>query len=151
MQNAADQRALEEWKPGPSTPADPGWEDSAIVVSATSYLEAWRRKNYGQLTSFLQSTARNRLGKTAPGEMRSRYQEYVLDGYELVRIEHLAPALAVAHYRLTLGGQVHVIDDRWNYQGKDGRSTIDGQPGDRGSGSLTTARSGDSATEINER
>src|SRR5205823_3936182 len=47
--NEEARKALDEWRPRHITEDDPGFADEAVYQSASAYLDAWRKKNFGRM------------------------------------------------------------------------------------------------------
>jgi hypothetical protein len=126
QKNEAERQALESWEPGPSDSSDSRWAGDELVVAANEYLELWHRQNYGHLVQYLQLSARKRLGKGAPAELRRNYSDHPLSGFEVLSIDRRAPAIAVVHMRLLTSEREEVVEDRWIYEDEEGNPRVSG-------------------------
>jgi hypothetical protein len=118
--------AVEAWSPSILTPSDQGWDGDLLVQAVRSFFVDWMERKYGKFASTLQVKTEKRIGKSAPGVMRSLFQDFSLDAFELVEIEFTAPAIAVVRADLIIAGKPKRSESRWVFESADGRPSVNG-------------------------
>lgn len=93
---AQDKKELEAFVPQTLGSSGEGLLDHPAVQVVSAFLQAWQRKNFGQMSScvILRST------QVHPVDLRREYEGHDLKGYELIRVEHQAFSVAAVRVRL---------------------------------------------------
>ena len=128
--NARKQKANEAWKPLRLEPADEGFQAHGAYVTCEQYLSYWGQRNYGAMAAMLSSMTRNAYGAKMPRQIRQEYSSYTLSSYEIVEINHTAPAVCEVKAELLLNEhERRTVQFRWVYEDDRGDFVASSLPG----------------------
>jgi hypothetical protein len=128
--NARKQKADEAWKPLRLESADEGFKSHAAYIACEQYLVLWRQRNYGDMASMLSSMTRIAYGASMPRQIRQEYSVLDLSSFEIVEIDHTAPAVCEVEAELLLNGtDRRTVRLRWVYEDEEGDFVASSLPG----------------------
>lgn len=119
------QALIAAWNPRTTTAAN-GIEGEASVSAAHAFFGTWQRRNFGGMTAF---------ARPYPGEkkhaqtLKNLFKGYALSGFEITEVELTKPAIALVRATLTINGTDVSSESRWSYEGADGHSLVESEPG----------------------
>lgn len=118
--NEDARRALDAWRPLSLAVGEPGFDDDEVVAATRQYLNAWRRRDYGQMAGLLSPlVADTSPGRTA-GQVRQALDHHSLVEYRLEHVDHPAAAVGLVDATLEVDGAEATCRLRWIRAGPDG-------------------------------
>jgi hypothetical protein len=114
--SAAAKKALDEWRPKNVAANNPDFYDEDVCVRAKTYLDSWKRQNYGAMAALISP----QLGE---GE------SFQLDDYTLVAADFEASAVCEIEVELVIEGEQRDARMRWIREGADGMAATPNEPG----------------------
>ena len=128
--NARKQQANEAWKPQTLVLTDESFKADAAHIACEQYLMYWSQRNYGKMATMLSVMTRRAYGASMPRQIREEYSGYILSSYELVEIDHTAPAVCEIVAKLLLNSsEQRTVRLRWVYEDDDGDFVASSLPG----------------------
>lgn len=76
---------LDEWDPHSVVLDNPAEDDISVIADIGDFLESWKTKNYGRLSTYLPDFTRQSKGQRA-GEARAIFSKYPIEGYSIEKI-----------------------------------------------------------------
>lgn len=128
-ENAKAKEALDAWQPRTVDAHDREFALDEITARATSYLDAWISKNYGAMASLLAPDVAKATRSQTAGMIRSEYEGYALEGYEMTRLDFEAAAICEVAVVLTLDSGAAPARLRWIRMTADGKPATSNQAG----------------------
>jgi hypothetical protein len=120
-----DKKLLDAWSPYILRKGDADFEADLAFVACTDYLEAWKNKNYGKMSTYLSSMITSRHGNAMPKIVREDYAAYPLETFDILALNHAAAALSEIEVKIKVTDKdERTATLRWLYEGKDGEHTI---------------------------
>lgn len=95
QENLETQRLLDEWKPHQVDLSNPSHEDESVISDITGFLESWKDRNYGKLSSYFPNFTHRTPGQLA-GEARELFSDHLIQAYAIELIERNAASVAIA-------------------------------------------------------
>lgn len=109
------------------------YEDFTPEKDAIRLMIYWKRKNYGEIAKLIAPFSKEFNFKKEAGRVRQVFEGKDLKNYEIVSIEHLAPAIAEIKMKVDVSFQekeyTKEIMLRLIYQNEDGETMVFGQKG----------------------
>lgn len=92
----------------------PSIADCSALRAAEDYFNRWEKRQWAPLGAHFMQVTGNRLstGQLAL-EAKDLYEEYLLEEYSILKIEHFGSMGAHVHASLIINGQTHMIKQRW--------------------------------------
>lgn len=129
-ENQRTKEALAQWRPSVVTAADPTFEQQPVLQRARLFLEAWRSRNYGQMTTCLPRTYRGPTVNAGAGKMRTAYERDRLAAFEILRLNYDAAAVCEVDVRLAIGDATRDGRMRWIREKDNGSPAISEEAGE---------------------
>jgi hypothetical protein len=127
--NEAAKKALAGWQPRKLPAADSSFDDEEVCIRARSYLDAWKRRNYGAMAALISP----RLGEATPGAtagiVRGEFKSWDLDDYTFVGADFEAAAVCEIDVDLVIDGKVQQARMRWIREAADGMAAMPNEDG----------------------
>jgi len=128
---ARQRQATGAWQPSTLEPGDDRFEEDGCRVTCGEYLRLWGRRNYGHMARMLYSAVQKGYGASLPREVRDEYGAHELVGSEILRVDHVAPAICMVDVRIELKDQEpRQVRLRWIYETGDGDPAVPPLPGE---------------------
>ena len=121
---------IDEWQPYEYEPAATIDHRSEVAAICADFLERWQKKQWGPTGAhFMQlGTTRSSVGRLAV-EAKDLYQALNLTNWAILRVRHLAAAVAHADVELLVNGDSYRTDLRWVRIDEAGSIATEWQPG----------------------
>jgi hypothetical protein len=121
---------IEEWQPHRYEPGASTDRPSEVADACADFLERWQKKQWGPASAhFLEfGSARSSVGRLAI-EAKDLYQGLSLTEWTILRVRHVAAAVAHADVELVVGGATYRTDLRWVRVDDAGGIATEWQPG----------------------
>ena len=103
--NATVKKALDEWRPRRLTASDPGFDDEEVCLRAKTYLDSWKRRNYGAMAGLISPQLGNGTPSATAGRVREEFESWKLDDYTLVAAAFEAAAVCEIDIDLMIDGE----------------------------------------------
>ncbi len=127
--NSETRRALDAWQPSSMAAGEQGFQEDEVVAASRRYLDAWRQRNYGAMAELLSPlVAESSIGRTA-GQIREAFDQRILSGFDLTRVEHAAAAVTLVDADLDVDAGVVQCRLRWIRSGNDGLGVAPNEDG----------------------
>lgn len=123
---AENKSAISEFEAEVIGPDDPRLHDHPIRLAATRFLEAWQQSNYGGMAELVT----RRGGATRPVTVKYNYHGYTLEAFEVVELDHFAPAAARVRIKILVDGTEHSPEVLFCREDDAGATVFPQQPGD---------------------
>ena len=117
--------ALEEFTATQLSAGDEEFVVHPVYTSSMAFLDAWRRRNYGGMAAEIYQS----FGEVRPVEVRHDYQAHELHDFQLIALNHSAPAVCTAAVQLTVDGETHRPELRWIRETPEGGPAAPNQEG----------------------
>jgi hypothetical protein len=127
--NAAAKKALDEWRRKKLTADDPGFYDEEVCARAKSYLDAWKRRNYGAMAALISPQLGEPTPNATAGMVRSEFESWHLDDYTIAAADFEAAAVCEIDVELVSEGEQRHARMRWIREGSDGMAAMPNEPG----------------------
>lgn len=151
-QNRRARASLDAWRPSSAEAGQKAFEQDEVVEQSRRYLDAWRKRNFGDMASLLHPLlAEETPGKTA-GMVREAYQDEMLLDFHLDRVSH--EAASVTEVDVTLIAKAGPTQGRlrWVRTDPTGNAVVPDQLGSWGLMSWTrTAMQSNARTNVSRR
>ena len=98
-------KALDEWRPRRLTASDPGFDDEEVCLRAKTYLDSWKRRNYGAMAGLISPQLGNGTPSATAGRVREEFESWKLDDYTLVAAAFEAAAVCEIDIDLMIDGE----------------------------------------------
>lgn len=119
---------LDEWQPFEYEPSQNGEDPSEVATRCEDFLEAWHKKRWNLVGGHFISH-----GDTRPSanklavEAKSLYSPLSLSSWKILRVRHVAMAIAHADVELRVDDSTYQTDLRWVRVDESGTTSMDGQ------------------------
>lgn len=127
--NDAAKKALAEWKPRKLHADDPSFGVEEVCARAESYLDAWRRQNYGVMGTSISPRLAEETPNTTAGMIRSEFEAWQLDDYTFIAADFTAPAVCEIDVDLLIDGRAQPAQMRWIREDTKGDAAMPNEPG----------------------
>lgn len=126
----ADKTRLDQWEPHEYDQESFSEQPTELMAACTDFLERWSKRQWGPMGQYFMQFGHTRrpVGQLAE-EAKLLYQELRLQKWEILRVRHVAAAVAHTDVRLTVNAERHETDLRWVRIDESGTSTPEWQPG----------------------
>lgn len=126
-----DQKAkLEEWQPYEYEPGALGDHPSEVAMTCADFLERWQRGQWGLAGAHFMELGRTRSSVGALAvQAKDLYQELGLTDWMIVRVRHVAAAVAHTDVELVVDGSTYRTDLRWVRVDDSGSTATEWEPG----------------------
>lgn len=121
--------ALKQWRPSALTAGDAGFEDQEVLRQTRGFLEAWQRRNYGQMGASLPAMHAGPTPNATAGRARDIYERHTLTAFTVERLDYQAAAACEVDVTLTINGVSQPGRMRWIREKDDGSPAIQEQDG----------------------
>lgn len=129
-ENEKAKEALARWRPRTTSVGEAGFSEDPVHQVTTSYLEAWKARNYGRMAGLLSAlAAEDTPGRTA-GMVREAFEGVELVDFSIQRIDHQAAAVCEVDVELDIRTESRPARLRWIREGDDGKAAFPNQPGE---------------------
>ncbi|CNE52663.1 Uncharacterised protein [Mycobacterium tuberculosis] len=122
-------RALDAWKPAKLAEGYDEFERHPAYIAASGFLDVWKRCNYGDMAKAVAAEASKKHDKAMPARIREEYLPYRLSSYQIVEIDHCAPAICMVTTRLVLASGEQIASMRWIHENDKGEPIAASLPG----------------------
>ena len=120
-----DQKLLDAWLAYVLRKGEAGFEEDPAFVACSDYLEAWKNKNYGKMSTYLSRMITSSHGNAMPKIVREDFSIYPLEIFDVLALNHAAAALCEIEVKIKVADkEERTATLRWLYEGKDGTHTI---------------------------
>ncbi|WP_345471668.1 hypothetical protein QMQ05_16035 [Glutamicibacter ectropisis] len=121
---------IEMWEPCEYEAEQLNETSSNVVAVCTEFLDRWTKKHWGPLGSFFlePGSIRSSVGKLAV-EAKSLYQSLELTSWRILRVRHVAAAVAHTDVELIVNGETYRTDLRWVHTDDTGHATAEWEQG----------------------
>lgn len=121
---------LETWEPYEYEPALSADDPSEVALNCADFLEKWKKGQWALVGAyFLQpETVRSSENKLAV-EAKELFQGFALESWNLIRVRHVAAAVAHTDVVLVVNGNTYETDLRWIRMDSTGRSVCEWEDG----------------------
>lgn len=116
LENARVKSLLENWQPRVVSADSPNFADHPVHQAAREFLTAWQNKRYGLMIKVLPLEMHQAYGKQLPREVRSLYQAYELQTFDITTLDFHAPSVCTVGVSLRVNGIDHDAHMRWMHQ-----------------------------------
>jgi hypothetical protein len=124
-ENEKDKKLLEAWAPYALRNGEAGFEEDPACIACAGYLEAWKRKDYGNMSKRLSKMVVSSQGNAMPKLVRDDYIPYTLAGFEILALNHTAAAVCEIEVKAKITDKdERTATLRWLYEGRDGKVTM---------------------------
>lgn len=126
----ADKTRLDQWEPHEHEKESFSDHPSELIAACTDFLERWSKRQWGPMGQHFMQFGRTQrpVGQLAE-EAKLLYQELRLEEWEILRVRHVAAAVAHTDVRLTVNAERHQSDLRWVRIDESGTSAPEWQAG----------------------
>lgn len=120
-----DKKLLDTWSPYVLRTGDANFTEDPAFVACMSYLEKWKNKNYGKMSNLLSNMVVGSRGNAMPKLVRDDYLPYVLEGFEVLTLNHKAAAVCDIDVKAKIANkEEQVATLRWLYENREGKITM---------------------------
>lgn len=121
---------IEAWQPHECDANSIDEEPSDVASACADFLEQWQKRQWGLVGAHFtrSSSTRSSVGKIAV-EAKVLYQELELSGWNVLRVRHVAPAVAHTDVELVVNGSTYRTDLRWVRDDGAGSTAMEWEPG----------------------
>jgi hypothetical protein len=116
MTHARTKMLLDSWRPSMLSPDSPEFTGHAVHLAAKAFLSAWQSKRYGLMVDAIPLEMHQAYGGRLSREVRSLYQDHLLESFEIHALDFVAPSTCVVKAVLRIGGVEHLVELRWMHQ-----------------------------------
>ncbi|MGW5466119.1 hypothetical protein [Streptomyces sp. NPDC003996] len=121
-ENDKRMRANEAWQPSTLRPGDGGFAEHPAREVVDVFLTSWVARNYGRMTQTISTDVRQPHGNGMPRRVRMEYEGFDLKSFEVMAIDHTAPAVCLISVALHFAdGSQQTVNLRWLYENADGQ------------------------------
>ena len=124
--NEESKAALAAFTPVTLTQADQGMTAHPVCTATRAYLDAWTRKNYGEMASLVT----HMFASIKPGDVRADYQGFSLEEYDITSLNHGGASVCTVRLHVIINGASHSPQLRWVREGVDGQTAMPNQEGE---------------------
>jgi hypothetical protein len=118
--NAANKKALAEWSPSRLAADEPNFDSDPVVVVMAAYLDDWQHRRYGPMAARLSALFLKGTDGTRAGQVRAEYEDFPLDAFRIVKVDHQGAAICQATVELVIAGMDRHGVMRWMRESADG-------------------------------
>jgi hypothetical protein len=126
-----DQKSrIEKWQPYEYEPNDDSEHPSEVASTCADFLERWQKRQWALVGAhFLKlGSTRSSVGKVAV-EAKDLYQEHELTSWAILRVRHVAAAVAHTDVEILVNGYAYRTNLRWVRTNEAGRSATEWESG----------------------
>lgn len=126
-----DQKSkIEEWQPYQYEPGAATDQASGVAGICADFLERWQKRQWGPVGAHFMElgSTRSSVGRLAV-EAKDLYQDLNLAMWTILRVRHVAAAVAHTDVELVVDGNIYRTDLRWVRVDDTGHSATEWEPG----------------------
>jgi hypothetical protein len=125
IENDKDKKLLDAWSSYVLRKGDADFEKDSAFVACTDYLEAWKRKDYGTMSTYLSSLIASSYGNAMPKIVREDYAAHVLERFDVLALDHTTAAVCQIEVKIKVAAkEAQTATLVWLYEGNDGELTM---------------------------
>jgi hypothetical protein len=127
--NEAGKKALAEWQPRKLAATDPDFYDEEVCNRAKTYLDGWKRRNYGAMAALISAAVGEGTPSATARMVRGEFESWNLDDYTFLGSEFEAAAACEINVDLVIDGEVQHARMRWIREDADGMAAVPNEDG----------------------
>lgn len=134
-QTSEDKQHIAKWQPRSASldDADGGAAllEEPAVQAANELFTHWMNSNFGGMSFRMKPIVKPKSARELAGRTRSNFEGFRLEDFQITAAASTAAAVCMVTALLTVNGVECPSETRWVFEGKDGRSLAETQPGGR--------------------
>lgn len=127
--NEKAKKALEEWRPRSLEARGPELAGEDVFIRATTYLDAWKAKNYGVMASLITPMLAEDTPRQTAGLVRSEFESWNLEDFTIRRADFQAAAVCEIDVDLVIDSKARRARMRWIREAVDGMAAAPNEDG----------------------